>query len=246
MTQYHVARTKQCLQLLAERPDLQLPLPAWMLPAERLAELRRIPHVAIAPLRGVADPAPLYDAVAALRPDALQPLLLYSGLDRGAWVEFSSLVARLCRRITRQLHVYVAPPLVVGLPRLFAAHGTAIANPCLNCRLHVATCCAVIAGLLQARSVIDEPRADTCQGLPPALDDLAGAYAARFVAGFGLAYHRSDQRGPDAQSATLSCLYQRPAAAAVDCAAAERYIEQTLMPWCARASAAIIADALNG
>ena len=180
-----------------------------------------------------------------MRPEALQPLLLYSGIDRGGWVDFSSLVARLCRRITRQLHVYVAPPLVVGLPRLFAEHGAMVANPCLNCRLHGAVCCAVIAGLLQARSVIDEPRADGCQGVPQPLDDLSGSYAARFVAGFGLNYHRSHRHDTADEPALLTCLHQRHGAPEVDSAAAGRYIEQTLMPWCARASAAIIAGALT-
>jgi len=156
---------------LRDREKLAWPLPAWDLPPRALARWRAAaPRLALLELAGRDSVAAALSAARAGAYDILVPTIAYAGTEFGDWrapfrhVDF--LRARLAAEGTR---VRLAPPVVLGAPRLWRALcGRAAAltrrygvyPPCVGCHLYFHALRLPLAVAAAAPAVVTGERTD--------------------------------------------------------------------------------------
>ncbi len=186
---------KTHLKLLAEKPDTFGRIPPEIVSPDRIEELREIPKLAVADITGRYSWSALMRNLAAARPNAVLPSIVYTGTEYGNWGMLDKQVRVLKKKIEKELNMYVTAPVVLGAPRFWNALNGAASrnghkrfgsiNACCGCMLYA---CAVLVPLcktVQADMVVSDRGlpAGRCSGVDPG---LVMKYCGVLLSSFGI------------------------------------------------------------
>lgn len=183
------------LKLCAEKPDLFGSLPAAILNAKRIEELRQIPRVAVGEIPWDGRLEPLLGSLSLQRPDAFLPTIAYTGTEYGPWRNLKSIYASLKKSVEKTLRIYCAEPVILGSPQFWwALNGLymhriyehfGLIGACHGCRLYAFALRIPLCRTIEAHMFIPAvqgPYEGCAMGSCKALIK----YSDIFMAGFGI------------------------------------------------------------
>jgi hypothetical protein len=160
-------KNTRLLEILANKPDLIIDFPEWMLPKATVREIRNAENIAIAEIAG-------RDSIAAairacdMRPiQAIVPTIAYAGTDYGSWlVPFEKV--KIMRDKLRPRNIKVFEPIVIGSPKfwwmLCGRYSTQLTKQftsyshCIGCHLYFHAIRVPLAKILQIELIIGGER----------------------------------------------------------------------------------------
>jgi hypothetical protein len=160
-------KDKRLFEILANKPDLIIDFPEWMLPQSTINEIRRTENVAIAEIAGRDSIAAIVRACE-LRPiKAIVPTLAYTGTEYGNWeIPFKKVM--IVKKRLKQENIKVFDPIVLGSPRfwwmLCGRYSTHLGKQfnsyshCVGCHLYFHAIRVPLAKILQVKLVIGGER----------------------------------------------------------------------------------------
>jgi len=107
---------KEIIRILAEKPDMMMSFPAGVLSKQQQDEIACIPDIALCDITMMPGPQALDQFFLKERPDAVVPVVVYSGTERVRWSVFDSIVQEFKRKLEHTWHVHVLQPIVLGAP----------------------------------------------------------------------------------------------------------------------------------
>jgi hypothetical protein len=131
-------------KLFSDRPETVWPLPDWMLPSERVYELKREPSLAVTEIAGRDSIAAAFLAAGTDRFSALLPTIAFTGTEYGDWTAPFRAVRKLEALVGGAVKVY--SPVVVGAPAFWkelcgspnyrVQEEFGFYSPCAGCHLY--------------------------------------------------------------------------------------------------------------
>jgi hypothetical protein len=160
-------KDKRLFEILANKPDLIIDFPEWMLPQSTINEIRRTENIAIAEIAGRDSIAAIVRACE-LRPiKAIVPTLAYTGTEYGNWeIPFKKVM--IVKKRLKQENIKVFDPVVLGSPRFwwmlcgrYSAHLSkkfGFYSHCVGCHFYLHAIRIPLAKKLQINTVIGGER----------------------------------------------------------------------------------------
>jgi hypothetical protein len=155
---------KKYLRILAEKNEMFGSIPDELITADKIDEIRQIPHVAIGDVRNGNQLLAVLKVLNEKKPDAFLPVLTYTGTEYGDIVAFGKYLDLIKTAIEKTLKIYVLDPVIVGAPSFFRAlntsHSAEIKNkfgffsPCLGCRFYALAVMVPLCKKVNARTII--------------------------------------------------------------------------------------------
>ncbi len=109
---------KRLLEIIAEKPDLLIEFPGWMLPASTINELRGTKNIAIAEIAGRDSFAAVFRACESRPINAVIPTIAYTGTEYGDW-SISLKKIEQSRKRLREKNIKLYAPIILGAPRFW-------------------------------------------------------------------------------------------------------------------------------
>ena len=106
------------LEIIAEKPELVVEFPAWMLPARTIDEIRSTENSAIAEIAGRDSVAAVLRACEERPISAVLPTIAYTGTEYGDWRIPFTKIGQLRKRL-RKKDIKLYDPVVLGDPRFW-------------------------------------------------------------------------------------------------------------------------------
>jgi hypothetical protein len=158
---------KRLFEILANKPDLIVNFPDWMLPRSTVHEIRRMENVAIAEIAGRDSIAAAIRACEMRPIKAIIPTVAYTGTEYGNWATPFEGIAILRDKLqTRNIKVF--EPVVIGSPTFwwtlcgrYATHFSKRFNfysHCVGCHLYFHAIRIPLTKILQVNLVIGGER----------------------------------------------------------------------------------------
>lgn len=158
---------KRLLEVLANKPDLILDFPDWMLPDSTAHEIRETENVAIAEIAGRDSIAAVIRACQSRRIKAVVPTIAYTGTEYGNWKAPFGKIELLKDRL-QQKNIKMFGPMLTGSPRfwwiLCGRYSTKLSNTfgfyshCVGCHLYLHAIRVPVAKKLNCSLVISGER----------------------------------------------------------------------------------------
>ncbi len=159
--------SKRLSIILANKPDLIIDFPDWMLSQSTISEIRATENVAIAEIAGRDSIAAVMLACELRAITAIIPTLAYTGTEFGDW-KTPLEKATLLRKRLKQQKIRVFDPVVLGSPRFwwilcgrYTTHLTkklGFYSHCVGCHLYLHAIRIPLAKKLQINIVIGGER----------------------------------------------------------------------------------------
>lgn len=137
---------KKNLKIIAEKREIFASVPEDILSRDKVAEIRRIPSVALGDIRNSNHVTASLKVLQNKKPDAFVPVVTYSGAEYGDWTGFEKYLKQIKSAVEKKLKIYVPCLLIAGAPDFFRSLNTACSegvnrrfgfySPCLGCRLY--------------------------------------------------------------------------------------------------------------
>lgn len=163
----NINKNKRFLEILANKPDLIIDFPEWMLPQATISEIRRTENVAIAEIAGRDSIAAVIRACEIRPIQAIVPTIAYTSTDYGSWI----VPLEKARTISNKLqsrNIKVFEPIVMGSPKFWSILCGRYAtlfnkqfnsySHCIGCHLYFHAIRIPLAKILQIRLVIGGER----------------------------------------------------------------------------------------
>jgi len=154
-------------EVLANKPDLIVDFPDWMLPDSTANEIRSTENVAIAEIAGRDSIAAVIRGCEIRHIKAVVPTIAYTGTEYGDWKVLFEKIELLKNRL-QQKKIKVFDPIVIGSPRfwwiLCGRYTTKLSNTfgfyshCVGCHLYLHAIRIPIANKLNCNLVIGGER----------------------------------------------------------------------------------------
>ena len=109
---------KRLLEIFANKPDLIVDFPRWMLPQSTIDEIRRTENVAIAEIAGRDSIAAVIRACEMRPIKAVIPTVAYTGTDYGHWKTPLEKI-EILKDILKQERIKVSGPVILGSPKFW-------------------------------------------------------------------------------------------------------------------------------
>jgi hypothetical protein len=158
---------KRLLTIFANKPDLIIDFPKWMLPQSKVQGIRRTEHVAIAEIAGRDSIAAAIRACEMRMIKAIVPTIAYTGTEYGSWVTPFEKI-NILRDKLQSSNIKVFEPMVIGSPKFWWAlcgrYSTHLSkrfnfySPCVGCHLYFHAIRIPLAKILQVNLVIGGER----------------------------------------------------------------------------------------
>ena len=158
---------KRLLTIFANKPDLIVDFPDWMLPDLTVNEVRDSQNVAIAEIAGRDSIAAVIRACETRMIKAIVPTIAYTGTEYGSWtIPFEKI--KILRDKMQSRNIKVFEPIVIGSPKFwwalcgrYATHLSERFNfysHCVGCHLYFHAIRIPLAKILQVNLVIGGER----------------------------------------------------------------------------------------
>jgi hypothetical protein len=154
---------KNIAAILAEKPDMISDFPECVLPMSQRDDMTHIPDIAVCDITMMGAFQVLEKLFVSERPDALLPVVAYSGVERMQWQEFDKTVAGLKKNIERTWHVHVLSPVVLGAPLfrsalcmyagMLADQNMRLALQCAACFFYRSVACIPLCNQLDVKKL---------------------------------------------------------------------------------------------
>jgi hypothetical protein len=158
---------KRLLEIFANKPDLIVDFPNWMLPQSTVHEIKRTENVAIAEIAGRDSIAAAIRACEMRVIKAIIPTIAYTGTEYGNWVTPLEKIKILRDRL-QSSNIKVFDPIVIGSPKFwwalcgrYSIHLSKRFNfysQCVGCHLYLHAIRIPLAKILQVNLVIGGER----------------------------------------------------------------------------------------
>lgn len=158
---------KRLLEIFANKPDLIVNFPDWMLPQSAVDKIRRTEHVAIAEIAGRDSIAAAIRACEMRLIRAIVPTIAYTGTEYGSWATPFEKI-KILRDKVQSSNIEVFEPIVVGSPKFWWAlcgrYATHLSKQfdfyshCVGCHLYFHAIRIPLAKILQVNLVIGGER----------------------------------------------------------------------------------------
>jgi hypothetical protein len=159
--------SKRLLEILANKPDLMIDFPEWMLPHSIIKEIRATENVAIAEIAGRDSIAAAILACETRMIKAIVPTVAYTATEYGSWATPFEKI-NILRDKLQSRNMKVFEPIVIGSPRFwwtlcgrYATHLSKRFNfysHCVGCHLYFHAIRIPLAKILQVNLVIGGER----------------------------------------------------------------------------------------
>lgn len=106
---------KRFLKILANKPELIIDFPEWMLPESTIDEMRKTEHSAIAEIAGRDSIAAVIRASKILHLKAILPTIAYTGTEYGNW-KFPFEKITILKEKLRHSSIKIYNPIILGSP----------------------------------------------------------------------------------------------------------------------------------
>jgi hypothetical protein len=158
---------KRLFEILANKPDLIVNFPDWMLPRSTVHEIRRMENVAIAEIAGRDSIAAAIRACEMRPIKAIIPTVAYTGTEYGNWVTPFEKI-KILRDKVQLRNIKVFDLIVIGSPKfwwtLCGRYSTHLSrqfnfySQCVGCHLYFHAIRIPLARILQVNLVIGGER----------------------------------------------------------------------------------------
>ena len=186
---------KKYLRILAEKNEMFGSIPDELITADKIDEIRQIPHVAIGDVRNGNQLLAVLKVLNEKKTDAFLPVLTYTGTEYGDIVAFGKYLDLIKTAIEKTLKIYVLDPVIVGAPSFFRAlntsHSAEIKNkfgffsPCLGCRFYALAVMVPLCKKVNARTIITGEIINDNEERNFRIDENLN-YCSKLMKGFGI------------------------------------------------------------